>query len=320
MKTYKIRPTCLWLVMISIVYLSSACTSQPPAETLTTEPPPIVPSTPAQPTTTVPPPTSTPTPTATPVPGQMSFLPSPADVPTGSEWLSSFEAQHPFNNPTLLDILQSRYYSDSADGWFTIQMQIATSPFEKGDKGLQLDGKGTFVDTVPVGQFSVAYLLSEDPIRSDFRFFKGNILVILQGSITIDDAVKLAQIIEARLPENLTVLTPITFPDTLDPVAATQFDNWMMGECTPDNDVATPMTVIGGGFGYCLHYDWVGQEPYNDRLLEYAVYDLKNQAYVIKYSSAHESGMLFLPGMPGNYELRVAKGDVLIAVLPFEVR
>lgn len=200
-------------------------------------------------------------------------------------------------------------------------MQIGVSPFENGFEGQPPFSDGTLVETAPVGQFSEAYILREDPIRSAFRFIKGNILVTLQGPVSVDDAVKIAQNLEQRLPENLTVLTPITFPETLDSIAAADFENWMLGECTPDNDVAEPMTVIEGRFGYCMHFDWVAQEPYNGRLLEYAVYDLKNQEYVIKYSSAHGfGGMLFTPGAPGNYEMRVAKDGVLVAVLPFEVR
>jgi hypothetical protein len=66
--------------------------------------------------------------------------------------------------------------------------------------------------------------------------------------------------------------------------------------------------------------DWVAQEPYNSHKLEYAIYDVKNQVYVFKYSSVHGFGQLFLPGLTGNYEMRVAMDDVLIAILPFEVR
>jgi hypothetical protein len=248
----------------------------------------------------------------------MSYLPSPTDLPPGFEWSLSVEAQRPFNNPNLLDFLQSKYYSHS--GWLTAEVRIATTPWKEGARGVQLGGTGTLTDTVPVGDFSEAYVVSEDPPTTEFNFGKGNVLVVLRGPIAIDDAIKLAQNLEQRIPNIVAELTPITFPDTLDPIAAAKFENWRIGECTPDNDVAVPMTVIAGGFGYCVHSDWVAQEPYSGRLLEYAVYDLKNQVYMIKYSSAHGFGMLFLPGMPGNYELRVAKDDVLIAVLPFEVR
>lgn len=199
-------------------------------------------------------------------------------------------------------------------------MQIAASPFENGLEG-RPGNDGTLVETALVGQFSEAYLLRADPISSSFRFIKGNVLMSLHGPISVDDAVKIAQNLEQRLPENLTALTPITFPETLDPVAAADFENWMLGECNADNDVAAPMTVIEGRFAYCMHFDWVGKEPYSSRILEYAVYDLQNQEYVIKYSSAHGfGGLLFTPQAPGNYEMRVAKDGVLIAVLPFEVR
>jgi hypothetical protein len=253
----------------------------------------------------------------------MSYLPSLADLPPGFEWTNSLEARHQNqnNNPPLLDYLNSRHYSDSARGWLFSEMRIAAAPFENGFVGQPWEFEGTLVETAPVGQFSEAHLLSEDPIRSAFRFIKGNILVTLQGPISVDDAVKIAQNLEQRLPEHLTTLTPITFPETLDPIAAAQFENWMLGECTPDSEVAEHMTVIEGRLGYCAHFDWVAQEPFSVRLLEYAVYDLNNQEYVIKYSAAHGfGGMLFTPGMPGNYELRVAKDDVLVAILPFEVR
>ena len=321
MKTSMLNLSWLWLVMVTIVLLIPACSAQSPADTLTASPTPILASpTPAQPTFTVPPPTPTLAPTATPVPGLLGYLPLPADLPPSFEWSLSWEAPNNFDPLTTLDVAHTRYYSEA--GWLMAQIKIVTTPYEQGAVGLQFGHTGTPVESVTVGQFSEAYLISEDPLISEFSFVKGNILVTLQGPLTMDDAVKLAQILEARIPENITELTPITFPDTLDPIAAAKFENFAMGQCTPENTVAVPMTVFSTQerFNNCLQMDWIASEPYNSHKLEYVIYDVQNQKYMVKYSSAHGLGMLFLPGLPGIYEMRVAMDDALIAVLPFEVR
>jgi hypothetical protein len=256
----------------------------------------------------------------------LGYLPSLDDLPPGFEWSLSWEAPHMFDAQTTLGAAQTRYYSHA--GWFTAEIGIATTPDEiysvgTDTLGLQPGSTATLVDTVPVGQHSVAYMLRDDPPSSQFRFAKGNILVTLSGPITVEAAVKLAQILEARIPESLTALTPITFPDKLNPEAAAKFDSFVLGKCTPENKVADPQTVFSAQetlFTNCLQMDWVAPEPYNSHKLEYAIYDVTDQVYMLKYSSAHGFGQLFMPGLPGNYEMHVAMDDVLIAVLPFEVR
>jgi len=49
----------------------------------------------------------------------------------------------------------------------------------------------------------------------------------------------------------------------------------------------------------------------------YAIYVPQNQGYIAKYSSANGfKGSTFIPQQPGQYEMRIAADDVLVAVLP----
>jgi hypothetical protein len=325
MKTDKINPAWLWLVMITIVLFVSACSSQTPPMPLSGEVTPTQPSAAlAQSTNTALPPTSTPAPSPTsapsPVPGLLGYLPSPADLPSGFGWDQSWEAPHMFDPNTTLEAAHTILYSDA--GWLKAEVYVAPKPYEIGAVVTQLSSDGTLVETAPVGSFSAAYLISENPPYSSFSFVKGNTLVKINGPVTVEEAVTLAKKLELRIPDNVTELTPITFPDQLDPAAAAQFGNYLLGECTSESTVTAPLTVLSvqNRFNYCLQMDWVDQEPDSNYKLEYAIYDVQNQEYIFKYSSTHGFGSLFLPGQPGNYELRVAVDDALVAALPFEMR
>ncbi len=333
MKTKKFGYSRLLLVMISFVLLIAACSTRSPASTLPIEQSPIPPSaTSAQPANMLPPPVSTSAPTATPaptataeptatiMPGVLSYLPTVADLPSGFEWSLSMETIGVIDSPMMLAVDSARYYS--GEGWLYVEVRINKKPWKIGAGGLQLGSTGTLVDSTQVGDFSEAYLVSEDPPSSEFNFIKGNIRVAFRGPISVDAAVKVAQILEKRIPDSLAEVPPLTFPEELDPTAAAKFGNWALGKCTPDNTVAVPQTIFSSkeNIGNCLQMDWIAPEPYGSHVLQYAIYDVQSQQYLVKYSSAHSIGQVILPGMAGSYEMRVALDAHLIAVLPFTVQ
>jgi len=311
----------LWLVLVAMVLLNSACNSQPPAKTLHAESTPIPSaSTPIPSSPTPLPPTTTPT--ATLLPGAAGYLLTIADLPAGFEWTNSFEAQSyaaPLENKALYNTI---FYTDG--GWLHVVLTVANEPFEKIPDGLSYGQGGTPVDTVLVGQSSQAYLESEDPLKSSFVFIKGNVLVELLGPISVDTALKLAQIMEARIPELVSDLTPITFPEALDSETyAKYFSSISLGLCSSDDQSFTPASVFSSQdwTSVCIQMlPMASQDLARFQKYSYADYVPQDQNYVAKYSSAHGfSGTIFTPQQPGQYEMRIAVDDVLVAVLPFEV-
>ena len=332
MNKSKVDPACVrhLLVVLSLALVSTACSAQTAAPSTSAESTPlpavnspVPPSpTPIPPTPTPLPPTAMPTPV--PLPASMEELITVDDLPAGFEWSLS-SVHRSLINPLEVKAYSSvRYYGE--EGWLFAELTVANKPYDGISENLLSDSRGTPVDAPLVGQYSQFYLVREDPLQSSFTFVKRNVLVTLYGPISVDAAVKLAQTMEARITEGISNPPPITFPDQLDTIfAAKYFKPIALGKCSEDSKDFAPTAVFSTTQIFttepCIQMEWASQEAENIKKLEYAIYDLQSQAYIIRYSSAHGfAGTLLLPRMPGKYEMRVAADDVLVAVLPFEVQ
>ncbi len=262
----------LRLVMLAMVLLASACSEQIPAATNPIE------STPLPPSVTPIPPTLTPVlptlaPTATIVPGPAGYLLTLADLPSGFEWTNSAEIQFYPTDYEISATYSVRFYSD---GWLSVLLTVSKKPYEKIPDGAQ---SGTPVALAQAGQGSQAYVTGENPGRAGFRFIKGNVLVELNGPVSTDTALKLAQIIAARLPDLVSDPPAITFPETLDPAAYTEhFSSIGIGTCDSQYQKFTPATVFAAQdiHSFCIDLK-AKDDPATIHKYSYAVYDVQSQ-------------------------------------------
>ena len=320
MKNLKIDLSWNWL-MVVMVLLTAACISQPPAKSMLAEPTSIPPSSIPIPSTLTPlPPTLAPT--ATTLPGAAGYLLTLADMPADSSWTNSFESQSYSADLGIKAFYSTRFYTES--GWLYTELTVAKTPYEKIPDGLSFGQESSLVDTVLVGQSSQAYLRSENPPSSAFVFIKGNTLVGLSGPIPVDTALKLAQIMEARIPELVSDLSPITFPESFDSETFSKnFTSIDLGLCSSEDRSFTPNNIFSSQnwTSACIQMQLASPDSTMIQKYSYAVYVPQNQGIIAQYSSAHGfSGLIFIPQQPGQYEMRIAADDVLVAVLPFEVR
>ena len=323
MKKLEINRLCdfIWMLGIALALSLSACNSQPSA---TTNPPE---STPIPASATPVPHTPTPllptlTPTALPVPGPAGYLPALADLPAGFEWTNSAENQSYLADSETKAFYGIRYHSEA--GWLFVQLTIATKPYEKLPDESQSGGGGTPVESAQVGQSSRLYVTGENPTRVIFSFIKGNVSVNIAGPISVETALNLAQIMEKRIPELVSDLTPITFPETLDAATfAKHITSIGIGTCDSNYQNFTPTAIFAAQDlnSFCFDLQLPTEELDQSRNISYALYDLQEQKFLFKYSSAHGfAGYIWVSSKPGQYEMRVAWDDVLVVILPFEVQ
>lgn len=311
----------LWLLVVAMILVNSACSSQPPAKTLLAESTPISSaSTPIPSSPTPLPPTVTPT--ATPLPGAAGYLLTIADLPAGFEWTNSFESRLYPADSNIKGFYSTKFHLDA--GWLSVELTVAKEPYEKIPDELSYSQGGTPVAVAPVGQSSQAYVTSENPPRSTFVFIKENVLVGFSGPVSVDTLLKLAQTMETRIPENVSDLSPITFPDTLDSETfAKYFSSISLGTCSPADQSFTPAAVFSSQdwTSICIQMLQAAQDLSSIHKYSYAIFDPQEKSYTAKYSSPYGfRGFIFTPQQPGQYEMRIALDDVLVAVLPFEVR
>ncbi len=129
---------------------------------------------------------------------------------------------------------------------------------------------------------------------------------------------------EARLPDLVSDLSPITFPEAFDSETFTKyFTSLDLGLCSSEDQSFTPNNIFSSQnwTSACIQMQLASPDLTIFQKYSYAVYVPQNQGYIAKYSSPHGfKGSIFIPQQPGQYEMRIAADDVLVAVLPFEVR
>lgn len=185
-------------------------------------------------------------------------------------------------------------------------------------------GNNTFPDAL-LGENSIAYKNNGLPT---YIFYKGNALISIsgylsdeeiakRGELSLDDMVNLGKVIEARLPNELP-LSPITFPEQLDQAEYDQFlKSLALTKQESENNNLNPIITFSTSDTICLSMEFIN-EPQS---LMFAIFDVQDNLYIQKYIPEHSNPCTFITSShPGQYEMRLAINDKLVAILPFEVQ
>ena len=298
-----------WLgALILILIFCTGCSSTPPSVSIPSQTPVPTSAPQSQPTITPVPPTPTLPPTAVPVLQPDDYLLDVAELPV--EQFKSYLFVYQEADGSLTYAIQ---YFNPGVGSMNNSITVAAQPFTEVPD-LSNYG-GTALEDPLIGQNSAAYLGGS---YLTYAFYKGNALVKIMGDLQLEEAVKLAQIIEARLPETIE-FTPIAFPDQLDQALASQaLNSLILGKQAPGSSDITPSNTFAMSDSYCLSMDLVDPEqPFS-----LAIYDVQEEIYIQKYIMEQRFYCSPFAGVshPGAYELRFAINDTLVASLPFEIQ
>lgn len=211
-------------------------------------------------------------------------------------------------------------------------LAVSPHPFTSG--ALEIYGMGSQPADAPViGEGSKAYTDKSPGITSyaGLVFYKGNALVEIRlsgatASVTLDLVVKLAQAAEARLPARVSTPAPIAMPEKLDQAAYSRyFKSITFGTMKEGMRSLVPTTTLTSSSMICSEKVSLLRVP----KYSFGIYSFEEKAFILKQSEAQElmtgstlwcSVPGILPVPSGRYEYRVAVGDVLVAVIPFEVQ
>lgn len=140
----------------------------------------------------------------------------------------------------------------------------------------------------------------------------------LRDDVSVDTMVKLAEAQLARLPDQLAIPEPAPFPTEVDSTAGTRyFESIVLGTLADDSQTIAPSATFTSPI-----FVWVSVD---ESTVSYDVgfYDPVHKMYLVQ-----DVGIL--PGEPfrenqffdasGQFEVHVVVGDVLAAVIPFEVK
>lgn len=221
-------------------------------------------------------------------------------------------------------IISSITFFNPGTGRMENSITVSPQPYLKIPGDLIFFGNNPIADPL-LGENSIAY---KNNGWSTYIFYKGNALVSIsgylsdeeiakRGELSLDDMVNLGKVIEARLPNELP-LSPITFPEQLDQAEYDQFLKSLAltkqgngsNDLNPTNTFSTSDTI-------CLSMEFI-DEPQS---LMFAIFDIEDNLYIQKYIPEHSNPCTFLTSShPGQYEMRLAINDKLVAILPFEVQ
>ena len=212
----------------------------------------------------------------------------------------------------------------------TILNQIVVVDRPLGPKDLERSPSFLPFDTPKVGDGAKAYHVSADVTAQNdptiLIFYKGNVLVQVYvlnfgRHTTVNEMVRLARIVEARLPDRVPLL-PLAFPTQLDQAA---FSKYFKTIALRDAKGDSPATTFATADTRTMCYDIESLTP--GQAYATAIYDPQAKTYA--FESMNLAGLppegvgcdvTFDPLPAGKYEYRFAVGDTLVAVLPFEVQ
>lgn len=244
------------------------------------------------------------------------------DLPQGFEWTNTMDLQNLDPSQGTQEVYNTVFHSDA--GWLHVNLTVASAPYEKIPENLGIGQDWTPVEAPVVGKASNASQSDGDPSQSAVIFVKGNVLAEIYGPISMDTALALAQVMEQRIPQSNVDPAPITFPETLDAqTSAKYFSSIDLGICSPDGQSFTPATTFTSQDWNtaCIQMQPASQDYENIQKYSYAVYDPQGQRFSVRYDAHYGfSGMIFIFEKSGNFELRIAVDDVLVAVIPYEMR
>ncbi len=271
------------------------------------------------------PPTATPTGTPGPVKRAEDALLTVVDLPRG--YVQAWRRLEAKADGRL--VASNSFFKVDGSPNVTIGTDITVAEKPFGSDGLPQ--RADVVQAPAVGQGSQAYRGTVDgkPLVG-LDFFKGNTVVQLTLSgdgqdVSVETAASLAETIAARLPDLLPPPAPLAMPEPLDQATfARYFRSVGLGkggdygaECTPGN------TFPAGTRAICIALQVIEQVP------QYTMgwYDRASGRCFRKYTylgaMMPTTWTLFRPIddlAPGEYEIRLAIKDVLVAVLPFSVQ
>ena len=206
------------------------------------------------------------------------------------------------------------------------------APFRPGDYAMILGGPwpgGIVVGDAPtIGQASIAI---EGPFprigqQAQAAFIKGNVVVVIliQGTgedVAAENAIKLAQVSADRIPDISPMPEPTLFPDKLDQTAGGSiFKSIEIGKMEGDQFV--PAATFSSKEDKIYVKTEAAVEGQTSQF-SLGIYDLGRKWYPYGLDIGIVGGRLYEFGTiysAGQYEARIAVGDTLIAVMPFEVK
>ena len=294
--------------LILILIFCTGCSSTPPSVSIPSQTSVPTSAPQIQPTITPVPPTPTLPPTAVPVLEPDDYLLDVAELPVEQFKSYLFVYQEADGSLTY----SIKYFNPgvgSMDNSITVAAQAFTEVPDLSNYA------GTPLEDPLIAQNARAYLGNS---ILTYVIYKGNALIKIMGVLQLEEAVKLAQLIESRLPETIE-FTPIAFPDQLEQALASQsLNSLILGKPAPGSNATTPSDTFAMSDMYCLSIDLVDPEqPFS-----FAIYDVQEDVYVQKFVPEHTNYCSPFIGVshPGAYELRFAINDTLVASLPFEIQ
>ncbi|MBU0493479.1 MAG: hypothetical protein KKA73_16445 [Chloroflexi bacterium] len=135
--------------------------------------------------------------------------------------------------------------------------------------------------------------------------------------VSVDTVFKLAQAQLARLPDSLPMPQPVSFPTKLDQAAGSQYFESIAVGTSEDGHAIAPATAFNVQTPVYIGVDGA-TVPYN-----VGFYDPATKTYLLQDVGALPGEPLresYYFNSPGQFEAHVIVGDVLAAVLPFEVK
>jgi hypothetical protein len=316
--------TAIAIMIISISLLVSGCgTGQLFGPALTpTKTPTLIPY--VTEVTLAPTPTFTSVPsltsTATPLPGPelLAYLPVAEDLPK-CRWVQySVSLTH-----------SSLWCNLIGNASLSASLTVQGADFRQAD--LKLSNPVAVLSAPSLGQGSLAAQVDKDGRDIQLVFLKGNSRILVEssyplGKANLDEAVALAQLVEKLIPDHIVPATVLSFPEHLD---LQGFNKYFYGVDIKFVDYNTQQAQPDFTETSYISLTDVPRRVSRDFYVV-GLYDLQtltilSKTYNMMFGNTYGGGLEpnYPPGQfkkGDKYELRLAVGDALVAVFPFETK
>lgn len=278
-------------------------------------------ATPAQLPTALPSDTPLPPP-ATPLPATPTLEPSPTPthVPQVEDYLLS-------PSDLSVEIFKNRTFQYlEPDGAVTHGVRLFNAGVARMENTItvapqpytelpDLSGWGDSVQDASLGPNSAAFTSNQNTV---YAFYEGNALVQMSSDLPLAELVDFGKTIQSRLPDSIPLMA-ISFPEQVDETAFSQyFKSVTLAKEGSGSGELVPTTVFSQGDTWCLAME----SGENRQPFSLAIYDVQEKEYVYRIDLFYSFYCDYLYGVthPGNYELRLAVDDTIVAKLPFEIQ
>lgn len=304
------------ILVFMIIGVSTACSSKltPVASPSLTDTPTMTVQNISSPTEVLP----TITPTPVPVLQPIEYLLTDEELPVELYKSYSFVFLRPDGSITY-----SNTYFNPGVGRMDNNITVAAQPY----LNIPYDpaSANNLIEDPLLGKNSLAY---KNEGFLTYTFYKGNSLISLsgylsegeiskRGELTVEDMVNLGKIIDARLPNELQ-FSPISFPEQLD---QEEYNHFLKSLTLAKQGSGSVELVESKTFSptdsICLSMEF--NDTPQSRM--FAIFDVQENVYIQKFITLHTQNCTFLINYhTGQYEMRLAINDKLVAVLPFEIK